>query len=405
MTASIAAFDELYRPHRFKIFMGGRGSGKSMAMAEAIIRACAQTRLRVLCTREVQVSIRDSSYRILKDTIDRLGLDGFTCTDKEIRHANGSLIIFKGLYQNEQNIKSTVGIDICWVEEAATVSEKSWETLIPTIRGDNAEIWITFNPENENDPVMNRFVHNPPPNAYVRKVNFDENPFFPDVLRRDMEWDKANDYEKYRHIWLGFPRTFSDAQIFRNRYVVQEFPDDLYKQADRLFFGADFGFAKDPNTLVRCFIYERCLYIEYEAYGVGVELDEMPQLYDSVPGAREWPIKADCSRPETISYLARQGFNITAAKKWPGSIEDGIAYMKAFEKIIIHPRCVHAAEEFALYSYKVDRLTQEVLPIIVDANNHVHDGLRYALSDYIQNKFTEYEIDDEEYYEDDEPEW
>lgn len=246
---------------------------------------------------------------------------------------------------------------------------------------------------------MSMFIDNPPPGAYVRKINFDENPYFPDVLRQEMEHTKAVDYEKYRHVWLGFPRTFSDAQVFRNHFCVESFSDDLYKQADRLFYGADFGFSQDPNTLVRCFILDNCLYIDHEAYGTGVELDEMPRFYESVPDVRKWPIKADAARPETISYLSRAGFNISAAKKWPGSIEDGIAYIKSFEKIIIHPRCKHTADEFALYSYKTDKITNEVLPIIVDANNHIIDALRYGLSDYIQNHFNTYEINDDDYYE------
>lgn len=159
-----------------------------------------------------------------------------------------------------------------------------------------------------------------------------------------------------------------------------------WKKADRLFFGADFGFANDPNTLVRCFILDGRLYIDYEAYAVGVELDEMPQLYESVPGSHEWPIKADSARPETISYLANRvnpPFRISAATKWQGSVEDGIAYLKSFEKIVIHPRCKHAADEFRLYSYKVDKTTDEVLPIILDKSNHIIDGLRYALDGYI----------------------
>lgn len=129
---------------------------------------------------------------------------------------------------------------------------------------------------------------------------------------------------------------------------------------------------------------DKKLYIDHEAYGVGVEIDELPALYRSVPGAEKWPIKADAARPETISYIAnRAGFRISAAKKWQGSIEDGISYLKSFDKIVIHPRCKHCADEFRLYSYKVDKTTSEVLPIIVDKWNHIIDGLRYALSDYI----------------------
>lgn len=379
-------FAEIWKPHRFKVFYGGRGSGKSWAVAQALVVMADLAKIRVLCCREIQNSIRDSSYQVLKDTAERLGIDGrFDFLEAEIRHkTTGSRFIFKGLFHNSQSIKSTEGVDIAWVEEAQTVSEESWSTLIPTIRKAGSEIWVTFNPLLADDPTTKRFIENPPPEAYVRKVNFDENPYFPPELRAQMEWDRANDYEGYLHVWEGFPRTISDAQIFKGRYVVEAFPDEFGEHADRLFFGADFGFAKDPSTLVRCFIKDKKLYIDHEAYGVGVEIDELPALYRSVPGADKWPIKADAARPETISYLAnRAGFRISAAKKWQGSIEDGIAYLKSFDKIIIHPRCKHTAEEFRLYSYKVDKTTNEVLPIIVDKWNHVIDGIRYALSDYI----------------------
>lgn len=381
-------FREIWKPHRYKVFYGGRGSGKSWAVAQALIVMSDLAKIRVLCCREIQNSIRDSSYQVLKDTAERLGIAGrFSFLESEIRHnVTGSRFIFKGLLRNEQSVKSTEGIDIAWVEEAQSVSESSWEVLIPTIRKRGSEIWVTFNPLNVDDPTTRRFIENPPPEAYVRKVNYDENPYLPDSLRNELEHDKATDYEKYLHIWEGYPRTISDAQVFKGRFVVEEFADDLWKKAERLFFGADFGFANDPNTLVRCFIFDNRLYIEHEAYGVGVELDEMDALYRSVPDSKRWPIKADAARPETISYLAnRCGYRISAAKKWAGSVEDGVAYLKSFEKIVIHPRCKHAADEFKLYSYKVDKVTNEVLPVIVDKWNHVIDAVRYSLDGYITN--------------------
>ena len=267
------AFLELFRPHRYKVFYGGRGSGKSYSVARALIVIAAKVCVRVLCCREIQNSIRDSSYQLLKDTVQRLGLEeDFAFTDQEIRCTRtGSRFIFKGLLRNEQSVKSTEGIDLCWVEEAQTVSETSWEVLIPTIRKAGSEIWITFNPLNVDDPTTKRFIEAPPPDAYVRKVNYDENPFFPSELRREMEWDRQHDYEKYLHIWEGYHRTISDAQVFKGHYTVGPIPEDLWQKADRLFFGADFGFARDPSTLVRCFIIDRRLYIDHEAYGVGVE--------------------------------------------------------------------------------------------------------------------------------------
>ncbi|CAB3909146.1 hypothetical protein LMG26842_05772 [Achromobacter dolens] len=380
-------FAPFFKPKRYKVAHGGRGSGKSWSVARALVLMAASKPIRVLCTREVQNTIRDSVHKLLKDQIESLGLDSwFTVTEKSIRSSVGAEFIFKGLKFDVQGIKSTEGIDICWVEEAQTVSATSWEVLVPTIRGEGSEIWVTFNPDNEDDPTYQRFVANPPENAIVVQMNYMDNPYLPDVLREEMEYLKRIDYEAYLHVWEGMPRTISDAIIFSGRYRVEAFPDDLYKTARRLFYGADFGFAQDPSTLIRSFIKDKKLYIEYEAWGVGVEIDELAQLYDSLPDSRNWPIKADSARPETISYMRRQGFSIAAADKWPGSVEDGIAHLKGFEEIIIHPRCRKTIEEARLYSYKVDRQTNEVLPIIVDKHNHCWDAIRYSLDGYIQSR-------------------
>ena len=304
----IEAFAELYSPHRYKVFYGGRGSGKSHAVAQALTFLSSNINLRILCCREIQNSIKDSSYQVLKDMTDRLGIGHeFKFTESEILHTRtGSRFIFSGLLRNENSIRSKEGIDICWIEEASSVSQRSWDVLTPTIRKPGSELWLTFNPLTVDDPT-NVFIENPPPNAYVRKVNYWDNPFFPEVLREQMEWDKQNDFEKYLHVWEGYPLTISDAQVFKGRFVVEPIPEDLWKKADRLFFGADFGFARDPSTLIRCFIFDNRLFIDHEAYGVGVEIDEIPQLYRSVPGADQWPIKGDSARPETISYLRRHG--------------------------------------------------------------------------------------------------
>lgn len=390
-------FAELYEPHRYKVYYGGRGSGKSWAVARALIAIADYGKARILCCREVQNSIRDSSYQTLKDMAERMGLaNRFTFKDAEIVHnGTGSRFIFSGLLRNENSIRSKEGIDICWIEEASSVSQRSWDVLTPTIRKPGSELWLTFNPLTVDDPT-NVFLENPPPNALVRKVNYADNPYFPEVLREQMEWDKQNDFEKYLHVWEGYPLTISDAQVFKGRFVVEPIPDDLWKKADRLFFGADFGFARDPSTLVRCFILDNRLYIDHEAYGVGVEIDELPQLYRSVPGADQWPIKGDSARPETISYLRRHGYNIDGAEKWPDSIEEGINFIKSFDKVVIDPRCKHTADEFRLYSYKTDRLTDEVLPVVLDKNNHTIDALRYAMVDYIKARGYGFKISQDE---------
>ena len=379
------AYQDLFRPHRYKVFYGGRGSAKSWSVARALLLKGYERKLRILCTREIQKSIGQSVHKLLCDTIEALKFSGFYHITKEgIVGNNGTEFLFKGLRFNPIEIKSTEGVDICWVEEAQAVSAESWDILIPTIRKADSEIWITFNPENNDDPTFQRFVVSPYPDAYVRKVNYNENPFFPETAKKEMEWTRQRDYESYLHIWEGEVRKHSNAVIFAGRFRVEEF--DTPKDA-RFYHGADWGFATDPSCLVRCFIKDRTIYIDREAWGVGVDLDETPALFDIIETARKWPIKADNARPETISFMRRRGFNISAAKKWQGSIEDGIEFLKSYD-IVIHPRCRHTIDEFNHYSYKVDKQTGEVLPIVVDSFNHIIDATRYALSDLMRGRGT-----------------
>lgn len=377
-------FNVLYSPARYKVFYGGRGGAKSWSIARALVKLAAEKPLRILCTREFQSSINDSVYRLICDQITAAGLsEFFTVTQSSITSTVGAQFIFKGLRRSIQEIKSTEGIDICWVEEAQTISNSSWEILIPTIRRESSEIWISFNPEAEKDPTYQRFIINPPPSAVVVKVGWEDNPHLPATLEAERLYMLEVDPEAYEHVWGGNCRTISDAVIFRNRFEIGDF--DEPPPGTRFYYGADWGFSVDPTALVRCWIDGDYLKIDQEAYGVGVELDTLPELFDGVPGARDWPILADSSRPETISHVKRRGFNVAGAPKWPGSVEDGIAVLKGFRKIIIHERCKRTAEEFRLYSYKTDPLTNEVLPIIIDKHNHCIDAARYALSGYIKS--------------------
>ena len=378
------SFEDLFRPYRYKIYYGGRGSGKSWSLAQALILKALQGQYKILCAREFQSSISDSVHQLLQTQIGRLGLSVYFDIGKTtITSKTGSSFIFKGLRMNPQEIKSTEGVDLCWVEEAQSVSEESWRVLTPTIRKAGSEIWISFNPLNETDPTYQRFVVNPQPDSIIRKVNWDDNPHFPTVLNAERMHMLRTDPEAYNHVWGGEVLKISNAVIFKGKFEVRPFetPQDV-----RFYHGADWGFATDPTCLVRCFVQNRTLYIDREAYGVGVDLDETPALFDAIETSRRWPIKADNARPETISYMKKRGFNIAAATKWQGSVEDGIAHLRSFDRIIIHERCKHTAEEFRLYSYKVDRQTGDVLPIVVDAHNHCIDSLRYALDGLIHRR-------------------
>ena len=202
-----SAFAELFRPHRYKVFYGGRGGGKSRAFATALLIEGTRRPIRCLCAREVQNSIRDSVKRLLDDEIERLGLRPFyESTDFEIRGANGSLFIFSGLRMSPERIKSFEALTHCWIEEAETVSEASLDLLVPTMRTEGSEIWISFNPRSAQSAVWQRFIVNaPPPGAYVRKVTWRDNPFFPDVLRAEMEHCRETDPAKFDHVWEGNP--------------------------------------------------------------------------------------------------------------------------------------------------------------------------------------------------------
>lgn len=300
----IEAFVPLLEPHRYKVYYGGRGGAKSWEFADALIlRALCGTEL-ILCTREYQSSIADSVYRLLLTRISALGLDHcFRATLNSIKSINGSEFIFKGLHHNVMEIKSLEGVTICWVEEAQSVSDDSWEVLIPTIRREGSEIWISFNTGEEDDPTYVRFVKNAEPDWLVKKVGYRDNPFFPEVLNKERLYLKRVDPEAYENIWEGFPKKISEACIFRGKYSIRPFETP---EGVRFYYGADWGFSQDPTVLMRCFIMDNRLFIDYEAYGIGVDLDDIPALFDTVPESRKWIIRADNSRPETIRHIKKK---------------------------------------------------------------------------------------------------
>jgi len=211
------ALEFLFHPARYKCAWGGRGSGKSWGFARALLLQGVARPLQVLCAREIQKSITDSVHRLLSSQIDTMGLNGiYTVTNNAVRGINGTSFTFAGLRHNVQSLKSIEGCDVAWIEEAQMVSKSSWETLIPTIRKPGSEIWISFNPELDTDETYRRFVRDPPPNAVVRKVNHCDNPWFPEVLREEMEILKARDYDAYLTIWEGHTRQVLDGAIYTN---------------------------------------------------------------------------------------------------------------------------------------------------------------------------------------------
>jgi phage terminase large subunit len=381
---------DLWAPFRHLAWYGGRGGGKSFTIATGLILQSMERHERVLCGRELQKSIRDSSKRLLDDAIDRLGVRAaFQSTDNEIRGPNDSLFLFSGIKGNANGIKSTEGVTTFWGDEAQAFSQSSIDTVIPTIRKPGSRLIWTWNPDLRTDPVDNLFRgeatsadgrsradgFTPPPQSIVREVNFNDNPWFPDVLRVEMEYDRSRDVDKFNHIWRGQYRANSEARVFRN-WRVEDFESDLnaeYRQ------GADFGFSIDPSCLVRCYIKERVIYVDHEAWGLGVEIVNLPELFMSIPDAEKWWTTADSSRPETISHLRNHGFpRIRSAIKGARSVEEGVEFLKSYD-IVVHPRCQHLIDELGLYSYKTDSLTGQVLPVLADKDNHMIDALRYSV--------------------------
>ena len=333
---------------------------------------------RGLCIREVQKSLDQSVKYLIESKITAQQYPDVRILNTHIETPKGGRIVFAGMQNHTaDSIKSLEGFDWCWVEEAQTLSQRSLDLLRPTLRKAGSELWFSYNPENATDPVdaLFRGPGGPPPDSVVIQRNWSDNKFFPEVLRQEMEWDRNRDPDKYAHVWGGGYKQSSESRVFHN-YTVEAFdtPADA-----RFYFGADWGFSVDPTVLVRIWIEGRTLYIDREAYKVGCPIDATPQLFDTVQGSRKWPLCADSARPETIDYMKRNGFdNIRSSKKGPGSVMDGIEFIKSFD-VVIHPRCKHTADEFAFYKFKTDPKTGEVLPVLEDKKNHVIDAARYAL--------------------------
>lgn len=388
-------FGQPFGSLRYRGAYGGRGSGKTMSfalMAAIVGRNLAAIGERgvILCAREYMNSLEESSLEEVRQAI--LGIPwlfaAYTVGAKSIKTKDGRVrFVFAGLRHNLDSIKSKAKIRLAWVDEAETVSEAAWRKLVPTVRDEGSEIWVTWNPEKENAPTDLRFRKNPPQRSLIVEVNYTENPWFPSVLEEERLHDQSClDLATYAHIWEGAYLQNSAAQVLADKVIVREFTPE--SNWDGPYFGLDYGFAQDPTACVKCWIWGDCLYVEHEAGKVGLELDATASYLESrMPEIEKHVIRADSARPESTSYLRRHGLpHVTDVKKWPGSVEDGIAHLRSYKEIVVHPRCTATAKEGRMYSYKVDRLTGDVLPIIIDAHNHYIDAIRYALAPLIRER-------------------
>lgn len=390
---------------------GGRGSTKSsFAAIETILGIISDPNANALVVRKVGDTIRTSVLTTLLWAIDRLGashLFKHTKAPAEITYIpTGQKIIMKGLDDplKLKSIKVTKGyFKILWFEELAEFDgmEEIRNVEQSVLRGGDKFIEIcTYNPPNDPNSWVNKESLMPVDDRHVHTSSYLDVPshWLGDKFLRDAETLKKNDRLKYDHEYMGLPVGRAEQIIFHGKWEEMDFntpqTQELYQS--RFFYGADWGFANDPTALTRSFIIQENggtdLYIDYETGGVGIEIEELPQLFNSMPDIKRWQVYADCARPETISFMANKGYRISAAPKWSGSVEDGVEYIRSFRRIYIHPRCKNTIEEFRKYSYKVDKNTQEILPVIIDKHNHYIDSIRYSLADYITREVSVFDV-------------
>lgn len=383
---------------RTRVFKGGRGSGKTRGLAKrSALRVYQLAEMGVegvfLASREHLNSLDESSMEEIKAAIrsEPWLTDYFDIGEKYVRTHNRRIsYAFAGLRHNLDSIKSKARIIGNWTDEAENVSEVAWRKLIPTLRdegeGWHVENWISYNPESPDSATHRRFIEQQPEDCIVTEINWSDNPWFPDVLNRQRIEDRRLRPETYDHVWEGAFLTLTDAQIFAGKFIIDDF--EPQEHWDGPYQGGDFGFSQDPTAAVRCWIGDGRLWIEYEAGKKALELDDYATFIgERIPDFSSYMTRWDSARPEGISHIRRHGLpRSEAVEKWKGSVEDGIAFLRNFEKIVVHSRCEQTAREFRLYSYKVDRLSGDVLPMIVDAHNHYLDATRYSLGTMIRRQ-------------------
>jgi len=397
---------------------GGRGSTKSTFVAEQIILGIINDpTANAIAIRKTANTIRTSVLETLLFAIDMLGVDKYfdhIKSPSEITYLpTGQKIIMRGLDEPSKlkSIKLRKGyFKYLWFEEGEEYSglEEIRSVKQSVLRGGDKFVeFFTYNPPRNPNHWVNKVQDEINDDRLIHHSNYQEVPrhWLGEKFFADAEKLKINNFEAYQHEYGGIPIGNPEEIIFSGKYEVAKFEtppiNDLYM--NRLFYGADWGFANDPTVLIRLFIMDNNLYIDKEIYGYQTQIDDLPALFDQIPDSRRWQIKADNSRPETISYLARRGFNIEGASKSSDRSEgetkssliiDGIEYIKGFNKVIIHEDCKKVLEEFQNYSYKIDKNTKEVLPVVNDTAGWDHgiDAIRYALVDYIKQNISIWDV-------------
>lgn len=390
----------LFEPSRYKVAYGGRGSGKSWGFARALLMMGTEKPMRILCAREIQKSIKQSVHTLLKDQIQALGLGQFyDVVETAIRGVNGTEFSFAGLATNTvESIKSFEGVDIVWIEEAQTVSKRSYDILIPTIRKPGSEIWVTFNPYMDTDDTYRRFIINKPNDAVVVKMNYNDNPWFPDVLERERARCKANNPEDYENIWEGATKAAADGAIYHKEIRLAQEEGRITNVApDRLLkthIVMDLGW-NDSMSIILC---QRSLseiriidYIEDDHRTLDSYSDQLKQLGHNwgtmyLPhDARNRDFKHGISSEEIMQRL---GWDTEIVPK--SDIETGIrlarmTFDRAYFDLVKAERLVECLKN---YRRGINQVTQEPGAPLHDEYSHGADAWRYlcAVVDSMSNE-------------------
>jgi len=357
---------------------GGRYSLKSHTVARYLLIRARQKRTRIACFREFQNSISESSHQLLADLIKEYELNDFKVTDNSIiNEINGSDFFFKGLWNNEQSIKSIEGIDVAWVEEAQTVSEKSLEVLTPTVRKDGSQIIYTYNRLLEEDPVHKRLVLEGRPNTLIINANYDialKYGMMPDVIRLEMEDDKEKRPGLYKHKWLGEPYN-QERKIYKDWAIIDEIPHEARLER----YGLDFGYSIDPTVIEAIYSYNGGLIIDEVIYQKGLS---NRSIADVLANQTRALTIADSAEPKSIDEIASYGVPILGAKKGQGSVYQGIQYVQD-QRISLTKRSERTAKAYRNYLFRVDRDGK----ILNEPDDSVHewsnpmDAIRYGVTD------------------------
>jgi phage terminase large subunit len=381
----------LFEKSRYKVLYGGRGGAKSWGIARALLILGAKSELRILCAREFQTSIKDSVHKLLCDQIESLGLLGFyEITQTSIRGKNGTEFAFVGLKNNVGNVKSYEGVDICWVEEAQTTSRLSWNVLIPTIRKEGSEIWISFNPELETDETFQRFVVNPPEDAKIVKINWSDNPWFPETLRMEKDALRIRDNNAYLNVWEGLCRRTVDGAIFAKEMEMADLeeritrvPYDPIKPVHAVF---DLGWSDNTAIWFIQFVSMEIRvirYIENSQQTISWYLAEMQKfgyVYDTLWLPHDAQNKTLAANGRSIEEIVRAaGYKVQIVDKV--SVVDSInAARTIFPKCYFDKlNCDQGLQCLRHYRYDVDPETKQFSKNPVhDIYSHGADAWRYV---------------------------